>query len=96
MRTLNTMNSMQTPNPTRRWPMTEKLMRDFRLPSTKRRLIQTSDYHDCNHEHDRQSLILVFVDEYAGDLAGAHTRAHSRTSSSSLLLDLARLYILSV
>ncbi len=86
------MNPMQTPNLTRKWPMTEKLMRDFRLPSTKGRLIQTSDYH----EHDRQSLILVFVGEYAGDFAGAHTRAHSRTSSSSLLLDLSRLYISNV
>jgi hypothetical protein len=81
--------------------MTEKLMHDFRLPSTKRRLIQTSGYRDCNcdcnREHDRPSLIPVLVGEYAGAFAGAHTRAHSRMFSYSLLLpDLARLYILSV
>ena len=92
MGALNTTNSMQTPNPTRSWPITENFMPDFRLPSTKGRPIQTSDYHDCNHEHDRQSLILVFVGDYASNATGAHTRAHSRASSSSLLLDLARRY----
>lgn len=92
MDALNTTNSMQTPNPTRSWPVVENFMPDFRLPSTKGRPIQTSDYHDCNHERDRRSLILVFVGDYAGDPTSAHTSARIGTSSTSLLLDLARRY----
>lgn len=89
---MNTTTSQQTPNPTRSWPVTENFMPDFRLPSTKGLPTQTSDYHDCTHEQHRQSLILVFVGEYSSDATSAHTRAHSRASSSSLLLDLARRY----
>lgn len=84
MDTLNTMSSVQTSNPTRSWPVAENFMPDFRLPSSDGQPIQTSDYHDRSPEHDRQSLILVFV--------GDRTADSNRAPSSSLLRDLARRY----
>ena len=88
METLNTMNSVQTPKATRIWPIAGNFMPDFTLPSTKGQPIPTSGYHDCNQERGRRSLILVFV----GDRAAEYMVDPSRSSSSSLLLDLARRY----
>ncbi|MBF6613345.1 MAG: redoxin domain-containing protein [Chloroflexi bacterium] len=88
METLNAMNSMQTPKATRIWPVTGNFMPDFTRPSTKGQPIPTSDYHDCNHDHSRRSLILVFV----GARTAEYIADPVRSSSSSLLHDLARRY----
>ena len=88
MQILNTMNFMENSAVARSWPVIGNFMPDFRLPSTEGRPIQTSDYHSCIHDHDRRSLILVFVGEPTADL----TAGHSRTPASALLLDLALRY----
>ena len=88
MQILNTMNFMKNSAAARTWPVIGNFMPDFRLPSTDGHLIQTCDYHDCIHDQDRRSLILVFVGEHTTDL----TADHSRTPASGLLLDLALHY----
>jgi peroxiredoxin len=88
METLSPMYFMQNPAADRRWPIIGNFMPDFRLPSTEGHPIQTSDYHDCVHDHTRRSLILVFIGERTADL----TADHSHTPASGLLLDLALRY----
>jgi peroxiredoxin len=88
MQTLNTMNFTKNSAAAQSWPVIGNFMPDFRLPSTEGHPIQTSDYHDYIHDHDRRSLILVFVGQPTADL----TAGHSHTPASALLLDLALNY----
>ena len=88
MQTLYTINSTKNPEAARSWPVIGNFMPDFRLPSTEGHPVQTSDYYDDIHDHDRRSLILVFVGEPIADL----TACRSRTPASALLLDLALNY----
>jgi len=88
MQTLNTVNFMKNQAAAHAWPVIGNFMPDFRLPSTEGHPVQTSDYHDCIHDHDRRSLILVFVGETTANL----TADHNRTPATGLLLDLALRY----
>ena len=88
MQTLYTINSTKNPEAARSWPVIGNFMPDFSLPSTEGHPVQTSVYHDDIHDHDRRSLILVFVGEPVADL----TAGHSSTPASALLLDLALNY----
>jgi hypothetical protein len=70
------------------WPVAENFMPDFALPSVDEQVVQTLDYHSPAHDHDRRSLILVFLGEHRAD----HGADYSHKTAGGLLLDLARHY----
>ncbi len=74
MYALNTIKTVQA------WPVAEKFMPDFKLPSTEGQPVWTSDYHDHDQDHNRLSLILLFLGDYR------------RENLSSLLSDLSGHY----
>jgi hypothetical protein len=82
---------MYTPDTRRErvaWPVVDNFMPDFTLPSVDEQMVQTLDYHSPAHDHDRRSLILLFLGECSSD----NSADYSHKTTSGLLLDLARHY----